>query len=56
MLIMFTDISEMKRKLLEDMCACLEGEELTFGYLQPGHGTKGRQVPLLNSSDLSKYV
>ena len=49
----FTDISEMKHQLLEDVCACADGEELTFGYLQPGHGTKGRQVPLLNSSDLS---
>ena len=49
----FTDVTEMKRRLVNDVCDCLDGEELTFGYLEPGHGTKGRQVPLLNSGDLS---
>ena len=49
----FTDVTEVKRRLVNDVCDCLDGEELTFGYLEPGHGTKGHQVPLLNSGDLS---
>ena len=52
---MFTDIADLKRRLLQedDVDDIQDGEELTFGYLQPGHGIKGRQFSLLNSSDLS---
>ena len=53
--VVFTDVAEMKHRLLQetDVNDILDGEELTFGYLKPDHGTKGRQFPLLNSSDLS---
>ena len=49
----FTNVAEMKRRLVDDVSDCLDGEDMTFGYLEPGHGTKGRQVPILNSGDLS---
>ena len=45
--VVFTDVAEMKRRLLQetDVDDILDREELTFGYLKPGHGTKGRQFP-----------
>ena len=53
--VLFTDVAEFKHQLLQedDVNDVRDGEEITFGYLQPGHGIKGRQFPLLNSSDLS---
>ena len=56
--VVFTDIAELKCRLLQedDVDDIQDGEELTFGYLQPGHGIKGRQFSLLNSGDLSTTV
>ena len=47
---MFTDIADLKRRLLQedDVDDIQDGEELTFGYLQPGHGIKGRQFSCLS--------
>ena len=40
--VLFTDVAEFKHQLLQDdVNDVRDGEEITFGYLQPGHVIKG---------------
>ena len=48
----FKDVSVMKEQLVAQFHDVILDDELVFGYLLPGHGSKGRQQPIIKSSDL----
>ena len=47
----FTDIDLLKLQLTEEI-AGFESDKFLIGYIEPGHGTKGRKIPLENADDL----
>lgn len=48
----FTDISAMRSRLAVDFHDCIGENKFDFGYIQPGHGIKGRQQSLTKNEDL----
>lgn len=48
----FTNISAMRSRLAVDFHECIGENEFDFGYIQPGHGIKGRQQSLTKNEDL----
>lgn len=49
----FGDVSVMKNHLSTDFAEFIQDAQFSFGYIQPGHGSKGRQQSLEVSEDLS---
>ena len=49
--IMYTDLAGMKDQLKE--CFGDMSPDFALGYIEPGHGTKGRQIPLKDDNDLA---
>ena len=49
----FSDVSIMKNQLSTDFAEFIKDAQFSFGYIQPGHGAKGRQQPLEVNEDLS---
>ena len=49
----FTDVARLKSHLKADFEMYLEGDDFQIGYIMPGHGAKGRQVPITYLEDLT---
>ena len=50
----FDDIEILKEKMSLKFQSYIKESEYSLGFIQPGHGTKGRQVPVATNEDLSK--
>lgn len=48
----FSTATEMKQQLASNFAAVLQGATFFFGYLQRGHGVKGRQFTITGDEDL----
>ena len=49
----FSDVYVMKNQLSVDFAEYIQETEFTFGYIQPGHGAKGKQKSLEERDDLT---
>lgn len=50
----FTDVSDLRSCLLSDFENFIHEDTFQFGYIQPGHGAKGRQVLVDNNTALDQ--
>ena len=50
----FDEIVILKEKLSLKFQSSIKESEYSLGFIQPSHGTKGRQVPVATNKDLSK--
>lgn len=51
----FTEVSKLKESILSSCKHYIEEDkELQFGYIQPGHGKKGKQFELTSDKDLKE--
>ena len=50
----FTDVSDLRSCLLDAFENSIHEDTFEFGYVQPGHGSKGRQVLLQNNTALEE--
>ena len=50
----FTDVARLRSQIKADFGAHFDDDDnFQIGYIMPGHGAKGRQVPLVYSDDLT---
>ena len=49
----FTDVARLRSKLKADFGTYLENDDFQIGYIMPGHGAKGKQVPITYLEDLT---
>lgn len=50
---MFKDVTSMKIQLESQFHEFILEDEFSFGYIQPGHGSKGRQQLVVENRDLA---
>ena len=50
----FTDVSDLRSRLLSDFKNLIYEDTFQFGYIQPSHGAKGQQVLVDNNAALDQ--
>ena len=49
----FSDVARLRSQIKADFDTYLDGDNFQIGYIMPGHGAKGRQVPIVYVEDLT---
>lgn len=49
----FSDVARLRSHIKADFGAYIDGENFEIGYIKPGHGARGRQVPIVYAKDLT---
>ena len=49
----FSDVARLRSQIKADFGAYFDGENFEIGYIQPGHGARGQQVPIVYTEDLT---
>ena len=49
----FSDVAWLRSQIKADFSTYLDGDNFQIGYIKPGHGAKGRQIPIVDAEDLT---
>ena len=50
----FSDVARLQSEIKSDFGNYFDGENFEIGYIEPGHGARGRQVPIVYTEDLTR--
>ena len=48
----FSDVARLRSEIRADFGTCFDGENFQIGYIKPGHGARGQQIPNVYTEDL----
>lgn len=50
----FSDVARLRSEIKSNFGDYFDGENFEIGYIEPGHGARGRQVPIIYTEDLTR--